>query len=147
MKEITCVVVPIDLNQHTGKLVDFAVYMAGKLSASLRFIHVVENPAGATMLGGSPTYEPEVERRMAKAKDLIDSIAEDNRAALADIGGTVVRGDVVDEIARYAEEVGAGMAIVGTHGARGLEKILLGSVAERVVKRLPCPTLTMNPCR
>jgi nucleotide-binding universal stress UspA family protein len=61
--------------------------------------------------------------------------------------GTVIRGDVVDEVVKYAEEEKAGLVIIGTHGTKGLERILLGSVAERVLKSVHCPTLTMNPYR
>jgi nucleotide-binding universal stress UspA family protein len=59
--------------------------------------------------------------------------------------GIVIRGDIVEEIVKYADEEDAGLVIIGTHGARGLERILLGSVAERVLKSVHCPTLTMNP--
>jgi len=47
----------------------------------------------------------------------------------------------------YTEEENAGMIIIGTHGAQGLKKILLGNVAERVVHRAPCPVLLFNPYR
>jgi len=61
--------------------------------------------------------------------------------------GKVVNGEVVDEIVAYTEEKNAGMIIIGTHGAKGLKKILLGNVAERVVHRAPCPVLLFNPYR
>jgi nucleotide-binding universal stress UspA family protein len=57
----------------------------------------------------------------------------------------VVTGDPVDRITEIAKEKNSDLIIISTHGAKGLEKILLGSVAERVLKRAHCPVLVMNP--
>jgi nucleotide-binding universal stress UspA family protein len=57
----------------------------------------------------------------------------------------VLIGDVGEEVVRYAEETGIDMIIMGTHGYKGLEKVMFGSVAEKVVKTAPCPVLTINP--
>jgi nucleotide-binding universal stress UspA family protein len=59
--------------------------------------------------------------------------------------GDVIVGDPVEKIVEFAREKDADMLIISTHGAKGLEKILLGSVAERVLKRVHCPVLFMNP--
>lgn len=147
MKDITTIVVPVDLDRHTEKLVEFAIFFANKLSASLRFIHVVENVSTGDMMLGSPSFEPIYKEQTAKAEELIANIVEDSRGKLADSASTVVRGEVVEEIVNYAANEKAGLIIMGTHGAQGLERILLGSVAERVLKRAHCPTLTMNPYR
>jgi len=147
MKDIKTIVVPIDLDRHTGKLVDFSIYFAIQLSATLRFIHVVENVSTGDMMLGSPSFEPIYEEQAKKAQILVANILEDNRVALADMDGTVIRGDIVEEVVKYAEAAKAGLLIIGTHGTKGLERILLGSVAERVIKRVHCPALTMNPYR
>jgi nucleotide-binding universal stress UspA family protein len=59
--------------------------------------------------------------------------------------GQVKSGDVVDTVVDFARAEGADLIIIGTHGAKGLEKILLGSVAERVVKRAGCAALLYKP--
>ena len=51
----------------------------------------------------------------------------------------------MDSIVAYAKEKEADLIIIGTHGRKGIEKIMLGSVAERVIKHAPCPTLIYNP--
>ncbi|BCL59552.1 hypothetical protein DGMP_02450 [Desulfomarina profundi] len=145
MKDITKIVVPIDLDRHTKKLVEFSVYVAEKFSAGIRFIHVVENIATGDMMIGSPSFEPIYEEQARKAKIAVDGIIEDNRTVVGDMDGVVIRGDIVEEVVKYADTEDAGLLIIGTHGARGLERILLGSVAERVLKSVHCPTLTMNP--
>ena len=57
----------------------------------------------------------------------------------------ILNGEVVDEIVNFAKEQGADLIVLGTHGAKGLEKILLGKVAERVLQKAHCPCLIMNP--
>jgi len=145
MKAITKIVVPVDLGRHTKKLVEFSVYVAEKFSASIRFIHVVEVIVTGDMMVGSPSFEPIYEEQEKKAKIAVNNIIENNREVVQDMDGVVVRGDIVEEIVKYADDEDTGLVIIGTHGARGLERILLGSVAERVLKNVHCPTLTMNP--
>lgn len=145
MKEITKIVVPIDLEQHTQKLVDFAIYVGAKLGVHLSFLHVVEFYASGDMMLGSPSLETINQERIIRAKETMANLISDNKPKYENISGIVYKGDIVDTVVRFAEEEQAGMVIIGTHGARGLEKILLGSVAERVLKRAHCPTLTMNP--
>ena len=97
------------------------------------------------MMLGSPSFEPIYLEHTARAKELVSNIIEDHKPKYDEIYGIVLRGDIVDEVVAYGEKEAFGMIIIGTHGARGLERILLGSVAERVLKRAHCPTLTMNP--
>lgn len=145
MNEILKIVVPVDLEQHTQKLAEFAIYIARKLNVHLSFLHVVEFYGAGDMMLGSPSLENINQERVVKAKEVMANLVKDNRAKYDNISGIVYKGDVVDTIVKFAKEEQAGLVIVGTHGAKGLEKILLGSVAERVLKRVHCPTLTMNP--
>lgn len=57
----------------------------------------------------------------------------------------ITEGDVHDEILKMAEEKGAELIVMGTHGRRGLNRLLLGSVAESVTKRANCPVLLIRP--
>jgi nucleotide-binding universal stress UspA family protein len=57
----------------------------------------------------------------------------------------VVLGDAAEEILNYAKTEGIDLIIMGTHGRKGIERIIFGSVAERVVKKSPIPVLTVNP--
>lgn len=145
MNEISKIVVPVDLGQHTQILTDYALYIGKRLDAHVTFVHVTEFFETGDMMLGSPSFSSINEERFTRAKELMANLLQDNRPQHEKIGGTVLKGDTVDTIVRFAEEENANLLIIGTHGARGLEKILLGSVAERVLKRVHCPTLTMNP--
>jgi nucleotide-binding universal stress UspA family protein len=144
MKEAHTIVVPVDFSEITDQLVEYAVYMAGKLSAEIHFIHVVHFQVGDSMLGFSYVQDGE-ERLQTHAKEKMSDILTANKERCAECTGEVIIGDPVETIVDFAKEKAADMLIISTHGAKGLEKILLGSVAERVLKRVHCPVLFMNP--
>jgi nucleotide-binding universal stress UspA family protein len=54
-------------------------------------------------------------------------------------------GDAAEEVLNYVRSEGIDLVIMGTHGRKGLEKVVFGSVAERVVQKSPVPVLTINP--
>jgi nucleotide-binding universal stress UspA family protein len=145
MKEIAQIIVPVDLGSQTDKLVEFAIYMANKLSAKISFIHVNESSAMGDMMMGSPSFEDLDKKRRAKVEQMLADIVEDNIGKCPNCSSDVLDGEAVAEIVAYAEKQNADLIIISTHGTKGLEKILLGSVAERVVKKAPCPTMVINP--
>lgn len=150
MKETSVIIVPVDFSESTEILAEYAVNMAGKLSASIHFVHVFnfnhfsDYYAGDVMLG-APYYLECEEELFSGAKRKMADLVKENRKALPECTGHVLSGDPVDEILECADEKDAELIIISTHGRKGLEKILLGSVAGRVVKGAHCPVLTMNP--
>ncbi|MFT5702444.1 MAG: nucleotide-binding universal stress UspA family protein [Desulforhopalus sp.] len=146
MKETNKIVVPVDFLKATDRLVDYAIYMADKLSATAHFIHVINFYPGDAMFG-IPYAQQCEENLQMKAKEKMANIITDNKEKCVGCTGEVVRGDPVDKIIECAKEKDSDLIIISTHGAKGLEKIMLGSVAERVLKRAHCPVLIMNPYR
>ena len=143
--EIKKIIVPVDFGKNTKKLAEFALYIATQLSAEIGFCHVVEPFLMGDMMLGSPSLGDFEKQIRINAEERMANLIEDSEGKGLTCRGKVLFGDTVEEIIAYAREQRAGMIIIGTHGAKGLEKILLGSVAERVVKRSDCPCLVMNP--
>ena len=85
--------------------------------------------------------------RVYHARQILEKICRDLVGRCKQCKTKVAVGYVVDSIVEYAKGENADLIIIGTHGKRGLEKVLLGSVAERVIKRAHCPILVMNPYR
>lgn len=142
MNAITEIVAPVDLEEHTDIVVEYAANMAEKLSANLSLVHVVELlRAMGDMVLGTATIEEYNRKRIDHATERMKNIIASYPKCTAE----VVTGEIVDEITGYASKKGANLIVIGTHGSKGLEKLLLGSVAERVVKNAHCPTLVMNP--
>lgn len=134
--------VPIDFSPCAERALDYACDLAGELGAT---IHVV-NAIGTTL--------PELS--VALTDQMIASLRQSNAAALdkllaprrarARVGEvTVVDDDARDAILKAAEAVHADLIVMGTHGRRGLSRMLLGSVAEEIIRRAACPVLTVRP--
>lgn len=142
MKEIKNIVAPVDLEEHSNKVINYAAFMAEKLSAKISFIHVVEPyPTIGEMDAGAETIKELTNMRLKHAEKYLADLANKYTGCTTKI----LKGEVVEEIIEYARQKDSGLIIIGTHGAKGIEKFLLGSVAERVVKNAHCPTLVLNP--
>jgi len=144
MRDIRRIVVPVDFAYHTDELAEYAAYWAGELSAITLYIHVVEFYPGNSMLA-LPYIQQYEEKLLADVRTLMSNLLESNRERCRGCTGEVVIGDPVDKIVEFAKDQASDMIIMSTHGSKGLEKIMLGSVAERVLKRAHCPVLIMNP--
>lgn len=142
MKAINHIIAPVDLEEHSEKLIEYAAYIAEKLAAKLTLVHVVEPfPTIGDMELGMATIEEYTQNRIQHAQKFLDKLAE----PYPNSEKKILQGEIVDEIIEYAKEKETEIIIIGTHGSKGIEKLLLGSVAERVVKYAHCPTLVMNP--
>ncbi len=142
--EIQHVLVPVDFQEYTEELTEFAVNVASKLVAKITFFHVVENVVYYSDF--IPTYlHLNNEETFEHAKVKMIALVEKSKNVWARCTGEILIGDVVDTILEYTRKEAVDMIILGTHGTRGIEKILLGSVAERVIRGAPCPTLVYRP--
>lgn len=144
MKPVNKIIVPVDFAENTGKLVAYACYMAEKLTATVHFVHVIAVYPGDAMIGApfAGEYQEKVD---AAAKERMANLLHDTKEKFPDCSGHTMNGDPAEKIVEIALAEDADLIITSTHGAKGLEKILLGSVAERVLKRAHCPVLIMNP--
>ena len=144
MEGIRRIIVPVDFNKHTDTLADFAIYIANKLNGRITFVHVIMR------LPDSMDFDPNTWAQIEKnllaqsEKQMTDFLATVKGKCL-ECDGAVIKGDVTDAILAYAADAKADLIIISTHGSKGIEKILLGSVAERVIKAAPCPTRVFNP--
>ena len=138
-------IVPVDFSSATEKLVDYAVDIASRLEAEIIFCHIIEPLGMGDMMLGSPSLQEFQEKMNIASEERIRNLITDNQSKCSKCSGKILHGDIVDEIVSYAKEQKADMIIIGTHGAKGLEKFFLGRVAERVVQLAPCPCLVMNP--
>lgn len=150
MLDIAKIIIPVDFHKHTNELTQFALGMANKLGAMPIILHVVDTAALATSFGdAAPEALAQIEGELVgHAKRNMADLVNTSKNVCPACTGHVIEGDIVESIIQFADtEKSIGLIVMGTHGARGIEKILLGSVAERVVKRAPCPVLVFNPYR
>jgi nucleotide-binding universal stress UspA family protein len=128
---------PTDFSHASDAALEHAAILAGESDATLLIVHVEEPlPAyvGEGYYGLPNPPNPEL-RRMLEA---IKPPGDVKHAHL------LLVGDPASEIVRLAEEEGVDLIVLGTHGRTGLSRLLMGSVAEQIVRRAPCPVLTFK---
>ncbi len=151
MKEIKSVVTPVDFSDNSKLIAESAAYIAGKFGASMHLVFVVQNfddYSGFFVPQMSlPSLEGElVDSAEAKMASFCGEMVKYCEAAgVKELTYKVFMGDVPEKIVEYGAEIKADLIIMGTHGYKGLEKIMFGSVADKVVRSASCPVLTINP--
>lgn len=144
MQEIRKIIVPIDFLEHTDQIIEYAGYVGKRFAARVHLIHAVE-PVQTYAGYEYPSLDSLGEEMAELAEKMMQELLDKNQRTIPGCVGKVIRGDIVDAIIEYTEDEQGDLIIIGTHGRRGLSKMWLGSVAEQVIKRAPCPTLTCNP--
>lgn len=127
---------PTDFSHASDSALEHAEAIAKQRQARLVILHVEEPPlayGGGELYYGLP--EPSSERIMKMLEEVKPS------DAALEFTHKLTMGDPATEIVRIAEEEKADMIILGTHGRTGMSRLLMGSVAEAVVRRSPCPVL------
>ncbi len=153
MQEIRTVVTPIDFSDNADKVVRAAAYVAGTFKASLHLVFVVQNFEDYSGFFVPPVNMPNLEEELFQAaQERMDGFVDEHGQVFAEFGvtdvkATVLSGDVAEKILDYAAEHGCNLIVMGTHGYKGLERIMFGSVADKVVKNACCPVMTINPYR
>ena len=151
MHEIKTVVTPIDFSDNAGLVVESAAYIAGTFGASLHVIFIVQNFEDYSGFFVPQMSVPNIEHELfVGAEEQMESFCKQHqsffeKAGVSVITNKVLVGDVGEKIVEYAAEVDGDMIVMGTHGYKGLERIMFGSVADKVVKSASCPVTTINP--
>ncbi len=146
MVAIKRILVPIDFSSSSRQALDHAVQLAQALGASVEVLHVHEaspyvGPDTLAFLPVDLTDDRWEEMRGELTWELAHFVGTD-RARGLDV--TVERGVPGDVIAQVARAHGADLIIMGTHGRTGLSRLVVGSVAETVMRRAPCPVMTVR---
>ncbi len=147
---IKTVITPIDFSDNAGLIVESAAYMAGTFGASLHVLFIVQNFEDYSGFFVPQMNVPNIEHELyLGAQEQMESFCKEHGSyfekAGVNITSEVLVGDVAEKIVDYAGENDADMIVMGTHGYKGLERIMFGSVADKVVKSATCPVMTINP--
>ena len=137
--------VPIDFSEDANQALDYAITLAGKLGARLTLLHVIQPlQLGGGDRGGDMgmtlpfTYVQELEAEIQRS---MESSLERVTAAGLEGDMVIVHGVPFHEIIETARTQQVDLIVMGTHGRTGFQHVLLGSVAEKVVRLASCPVL------
>ncbi len=141
---MTRILVPLAHSPGNDHVLDYAAALAKGSDGTITLFHVYEPPGAMVGIVPGATVEGELAADRAASGVLLD----DAQATLARLGVPAVsvvleRGSSPhDAIVAHAR--GFDLIVMGTHGRRGLDRVLLGSIAERVIRDAPCPVVTVH---
>ncbi len=142
IKKVLC---PVDFSEGSDHALRYALAFAAAYDAELELLHVLELPFLPSYLtAGVPDLNVPVERIKQECKQHLDELAEQNRKLYSRITTRLLVGTPFLEIIRAARKGDFDLIVVGTRGKTKLKHILIGSVAEKVVRKAPCPVLSVK---
>ncbi len=146
MIDLHRILVPTDFSKYSQAALNYAAAFAEKFEAELYLLHVVQDLAVfiPDMITVSPPPSPTVEQLTRAVHGAFDRLVQENRLERFSFHREVLEGTPFYEIIRFAKEKDIDLIIMGTHGHSGLAHVLVGSVTEKVVRKAPCPVLTVR---
>lgn len=143
---IRSILVPIDFSTHSKNALKYAIPMAVQFRASLHLVYVVEPTIYPADLGFGQVVLPGVEDELReKGAQELEALIEKEIAGQVEATCAVRTGNPHHEILSEAEEKEVDLIVVATHGHSGVEHMLFGSTADRIVRHAHCPVLTVRP--
>lgn len=141
------ILLPVDFSDCSAQASAYACSLAAKFNAELHLVHVLQDlvamvPEPGLAFPPPGDYLQELE---ASATEALAKLPDPSLPAPASVVRVTLQGPPFLEIIRYAKDQDVDLIVIGTHGRSGLAHVLLGSVAERVVRKAPCPVLTVRP--
>lgn len=136
--------VPTDFGEASDKALAYAVGLAKKLGAEVVLLHSYEIPMVGFPDGAMVATAELTSRILEGAQAGLDRALARHKGEGVPMRALVRQGDAWRSVLDTAQEVSAGLVVMGTHGRKGLPRALIGSVAEKVVRTSPVPVLTVH---
>jgi nucleotide-binding universal stress UspA family protein len=145
MIEIQRILCPIDFSEYSRHAVDHAVALARQYESTITALHVFPTMPVMAYAPGMPGVDPIVLTPVLQDQLLVDlkGFIETESAPGVPMKPLIREGDPVSEILSQATDMKADLLVMGTHGRSGFERLLLGSVTEKILRKASCPVLTV----
>ena len=142
--DVRNILVPVDFSEHAKTVLEWAAHLAEEHAARVLLLHVYHLPVEFQQLEGAylpPDFWANVKN---EAEQQLGLYVEQLRGAGLEVDSLVREGYPATVIIDEAASQKVDLIVIGTHGHTGLKHMLLGSIAERVVQKAPCPVLTVK---
>lgn len=145
MMPFSKILVPIDFSSHATHALRVAADLARRYEANLTVAHVYE-PVVYTVPESLITYmEEQTPSVLAELGKMLQKAQHDARAlGVQRVDTALLQGSAAPELVRFAEEGAYDLIVIGTHGRSGFSHLLLGSIAEKVIRAAHCPVMTVR---
>ena len=150
MQRIARILVPTDFGAASDAALGYARALATQFGASITLVHVFEDPftSGAFVGDGTVTMPLDLTEALERAaREQLEVRHAEHAPSLPLSSADLLRGPTAKRIVEHAEKIGADLIVMGTHGRGGLGHLMLGSIAEKVVRTAKCPVLTAREPR
>jgi nucleotide-binding universal stress UspA family protein len=141
--EFKHLLVPVDFGESSQRALEVAIELAGKFGSRLTLVHVYEIPAyvyGGMTYATADLFAPIEDA----ARQQLDATVKDVQRRVTATKGMLRRGAAATGLLAAIDEVHPDLVVMGTHGRQGVSHLVLGSVAEKLVRMSPVPVLTMR---
>jgi nucleotide-binding universal stress UspA family protein len=146
MIDLHRILVPTDFSKHSQNALRYAAAFADKFGAELYLLYVVQDlslfiPDAVTV---APPVGPPIDQLTAAVRGALDRLIAEQQLGRFRVHAEVREGTPFSEIIQFAKDRAIDLIVMGTHGHSGLAHVLMGSVTEKVVRKSPCPVLTVR---
>jgi nucleotide-binding universal stress UspA family protein len=145
MVKIERILFPCDFTDNSLKVLPYVLSLAEKYDSKVYLLYVDDLYVWGGNFIPHPSLTVLQKESLEAARNAMDGVCEERLQGCPNFQRKVVSGDPVSEIVKEIETEGINMVVMATHGRRGLEERIFGSVAENVVKKSPVPVLVINP--
>ncbi len=146
MKKVEKILFPIDFAEKFETLLPWVSSFVNTFDATLYVLFVAQDLGDFSSFhvphGNLQQFQEEA---LEAAKKKMSATAKEAFKAFKKVEARVIQGSPADKIVETAKKDGIDLIIMGTHGRKGLERAIFGSVCEKVVRTAPCPVVTINP--
>lgn len=143
--EIKRILFATDFSEGSSSALPHAVDMARKYGSKLYLVHVIFDVAKTTGWYVPHVSMDEIYRDMEKsAKTELEKMFINEMRGFKDIEHVILKGIPYEEIIRFAGDNSIDLIVLGTHGRKGIDRMLFGSTAEQIVRNAPCPVLSVR---
>jgi nucleotide-binding universal stress UspA family protein len=145
MKPFEKILIAIDFSENSNYAFDYALTLAKQFNAELTLLHVINEPVDLRGFYVPHISFEQLEKEIESgAAGMMEKFCQEKMKDFTGYQTSIVTGIPYEEIIRKAQETDASLIVLGTHGRTGLDHIIFGSTAERVVRGSACPVLTIR---
>ena len=139
------ILLPTDFSPCSERAIEYAAALAKGLGTSVHLVHTLDEPAAARGLWDPAVHDPHRrDRAYHAARGRLADVAQRLLPLATAVSAEVRSGDAAEEIVKAAVDYGCDLVVMATHGRTGLPHLVMGSVAEAVIRHAPCPVLTVR---
>jgi nucleotide-binding universal stress UspA family protein len=145
MKPINKILTAIDFSENSEYAFDYALTLAKQFDSQLTLLHVINEPVDLRGFYVPHISFEQLEKEIEEgAEKMMAKFCSSKMGDFTNFTTSIVTGIPYEEIIRSAREAAASLIVLGTHGRTGLDHLIFGSTAERVVRGASCPVLTIR---